>query len=499
MRYRDNNRRSNHLFCMNDKGYIQKFLIALLGTLNVLFLAYYVALSCNYSMHFDDVHFMWKLRDFSIREFVYDMYMTRGGNWVGYGITGILFKSANWIGDYHWIPIVLYIAGVLMTLGAVRGLFKGVSKWGICMSVIAIYNIYMLTAPDFAVTTWLCACNYYLFATCMCLLIRYLNYPKLEWWRWLILVYLVLNLGGCNVVVTPMALLLMLAMALIIWQRNSWQIVPTWADVRIRRIVYVTIAILVVFGIMMVAPGNYARLETGDDMNHPTSLMEFGIAYVKCVATYIYMMAFYIPYYLLVLALGCYVGINSLNNWVKDKKKALLEAVGAYAAYLAVSVLPLAYLSGGFGIQRNYTHATFFLVMLFFAIGYIMGEGKTQWKKQVGVACGVLAVGMCAIVVLNVRQDIPVIRNYRIAHEQRFEYLKQLQEQGNTETVYVDPYPSVCTPDVKYNVMKMLRKNTSMQAINYPADTDVEPNEYEGHIRKLLKLDFDFVLAEPKE
>ena len=60
MRYRDNNRRSNHLFCMNDKGYIQKFLIALLGTLNVLFLAYYVALSCNYSMHFDDVHFMWK-------------------------------------------------------------------------------------------------------------------------------------------------------------------------------------------------------------------------------------------------------------------------------------------------------------------------------------------------------------------------------------------------------------------------------------------------------
>lgn len=484
---------------MIDKGNIQKILIALLGVLNLLFLVYYVSLACNYSMHYDDVHFMWRLRDYSVGEYVYDMYMTRGGNWVGYGMNGILFKLANWVGDYHWIPIIAYFLGILMTLESVRGLFKGVSKCVISLSAIAIYNIYMLTAPDFAVITWLCACRYYLYAPWTYLLLRYLSYPKLTWWQWLILVYLVLNIGGNNVIITPMALLLMLVMALIIWHRNGWQIAPTWADVRIRRIVYCTIAILAVFGIMLLGPGNYARLETGDDMNHPTSLMGFGIAYVKCVATYIYMMAFYIPYYLLVLALGCYVGINSLNNWVKDKKMALLAVVGAYTFYLAISVIPLAYLSGGFGIQRNYTSVTFFLVLMFFAIGYTLGEGKTQWKMPVGVASTVLAIGMCAIVVLNTRQDIPVIRNYRIAHEQRFEYLKQLQEQGNTETVYVDPYPSVSTPDVKYNVMKLFGKSTSMQAINYIADTDVEPNEYEWHIRKLYHLDFDFVLKELKE
>ena len=167
--------------------------------------------------------------------------------------------------------------------------------------------------------------------------------------------------------------------------------------------------------------------------------------------------------------------------------------------YLGINILPLAYLSGGFGIQRNYTPVTFFLVMLFFAIGYIIGEGNKQWEKQVGIACSALAVGMCAIVALNMHQDIPVIRNYRIAHEQRFEYLMQLQEQGNKETVYVDPYPSVSTPDVKYNVMKLIGKFSPMQAINYEADTDVEPNEYEWHVRKLYHLDFDFILAEPKE
>ena len=484
---------------MNNKEYIQKILIALLGALNVLFLVYYVALSCNYSMHYDDVHFMWKLRDYSVGEYVYDMYMTRGGNWVGYGMNGILFKLANWVGDYHWIPIIAYFLGILMTLGTVRGLFKGVSKWVISLSAIAIYNIYMLTAPDFAVITWLCACRYYLYAPWMCLFLRYLNYQKLAWWRWLILVYLVLSIGGTNVIITPMALLLMLAMALIIWHRNGWQIAPTWADVRIRRIVYCTIAILAVFVIMLLGPGNYARLESGDDMNHPNSLMGFGIAYAKCIAVYLYLMAFYIPYYLLVLALGCYVGVNSLNNWVRNRKKALLVAVGAYILYLGINVLPLAYLSGGFGIQRNYTPITFFLVMLIFAIGYIIGEGKTQWKKQIGIACSVLSVGMCVVAALNMHQDIPVIRNYRIAHEQRLEYLKQLQEQGNTETVYVDPYPSVSTPDVKYNVMKLIGKSSPMQAINYEADTDVEPNEYEWHVRKLYHLDFDFILAEPKE
>lgn len=484
---------------MKANEYIQKMLIALLVVLNVLFLVYYVALSCNYSLHYDDVHFMWKLRDYSIGEYVYDMYMTRGGNWVGYGMNGILFKLSNWIGDYHWIPIMVYIEGILLMFGAVRGLFNGVSKWLVAMVVITAYHIYMLTAPDFAVITWLCACGYYLYAPFMCLLLRYLNYPKLEWWRLVILIYLILNLGGSNVTITPMALLIMFTMVLIIWYHNGWQIAKTWSDVRIRRIVYVTIAMLVVFGIMLLGPGNYARLEFGDDMHHPTSIMGYSIAYVKCIATYLYMMAFYIPYYLLVLALGAYVGSNSLNNWVKSMKKSLLAAVGVFILYLAISVIPLAYLSGGFGIQRNYTPVTFFLVFLFFAIGYIVGEGKIRWKKQIGIVSSALAIGMCAIVALNMRQDIPVILNYRIAHERRFDYLMHLQEQGNTETVYVEPYPSVSTPDVKYNVMQLIGKSSPKQAINYESDTDVEPNEYEGHIRKLLKLDFDFVLAEPKK
>ena len=100
---------------------------------------------------------------------------------------------------------------------------------------------------------------------------------------------------------------------------------------------------------------------------------------------------------------------------------------------------------------------------------------------------------------LNIRQDLPVARAYNKAHQEREAYLLSLQEMGNKETVVVEPYPSTQTPDAKYNVLRLIGKKTSQPAIYYEADTDVEPNEYEGHIKRLYRLDFDFVLAESKE
>jgi hypothetical protein len=101
--------------------------------------------------------------------------------------------------------------------------------------------------------------------------------------------------------------------------------------------------------------------------------------------------------------------------------------------------------------------------------------------------------------VLNIRQDLPVAHAYKQAHDERETYLLELQAAGQKNIITVVPYPSVSTPDAKYNVLKWLGKSTSMPALNYESDADVIPNEYEGHIRQLLKLDFDFVLAEPKK
>lgn len=142
-------------------------------------------------------------------------------------------------------------------------------------------------------------------------------------------------------------------------------------------------------------------------------------------------------------------------------------------------------------------------MMMLFAIGYIWTNGRKKDVNSPDVwicrCINVCTLFLIIIMCLNIRLDLPVARAYNKAHQEREAYLLEQQENGNTETVIVAPYPSTQMPDIKYNVLKFIGKQTSGQAIYYESDTDVEPNEYEGHVRKLLNLDFDFVLAEPQE
>lgn len=474
---------------------ISKILMGLLIVLNVLFLVYWVGLSWNYCLHYDDVHFMWKMREYSIFEYVREMYMTRGGNFVAYGLNGIIFTISNWVGDYHFWPIVFYVLGIMMTYYAVRGLLKGVENWKLLIGVTALYNVYILTVPDYAVFTWLCAMAYFLYAPAMCLTIRFLNEEQLSVGKWIVLVSMVLFLSGSNIAITPMVWLLMLVNGLWIWKQSGWNIRATWSNPVIKRIVYVTLGMLLVYAVMFVAPGNFDRLNSDEgDMVHPDGVLQLGVASTKCIVMFFYMMAFYLPYHLLAVGLGYVAGVKNDSVIVK-KRKTMAILVGAFAIYLAIAVLPLAYLSSGFGIQRNYTHITFFYMLIWFALGYVWGNDNRK-RRYGDVLSMICCVFMVVVMAINLNVDLPIAIAYNKAHQNRFEYLIQLQMEGNQETIVVEKYPDVSTVDAKYNILNMLGKKTNKQAINYKSDTDVEPNEYEFHVRQLLHLDFDFVIAE---
>ena len=141
-------------------------------------------------------------------------------------------------------------------------------------------------------------------------------------------------------------------------------------------------------------------------------------------------------------------------------------------------------------------------MLVFYLIGYILACDNNHVKLTNVWMCrciNVCAIFLIAIMCLNIKQDLPMARAYFKAHQEREAYLLELQEKGNTETVVVTPYPSTHTPDAKYNVLRLFGKKTNMQAIYYEADTDIEPNEYEYHVRKWLRLDFNFVLAPKNE
>lgn len=487
---------------LTKNNWAEKGVIGLLVVLNALFLYYWVVLAANYCPHFDDVHFLWQMRDHSIAQYVHEMYITHGGNFVGYGLNGIIFTIANWVGDYHFWPIVFYGIGIVLTWCVFRDMpwikNSGYKGW---LSIIALYNVYVLTSIDYAVFTWLCAMQYYLFAPLLCLLMKYLAKETLAWWQWIVLIFMAIFIAGNAVSISTVVFVVLFAYGMWIWYKQGWNVKNTWAKPQVKRLISITALMLVCFAIVFVAPGNWNRMEWAEDVQQPQNLMQFIKAIAVCAGMFIYMMMFYLPYHLIAVALGAWAGSKYPMNLPMGRGKTRGLVILLFIVYLLISVVPLAYLSNGFAIQRNYIQIGFFYMMMLFAIGYIWASGKwkvesRKWKVERGMCmvCSVCAVFLITIMCLNIKQDLPVARAYNKAHQEREAYLLELQEKRQKETVTVTPFPDTHTPDAKYTILKWIGKNSGRQAIYYEADTDVKPNEYEFFMRKWLRLDFDYVL-----
>jgi len=87
----------------------------LLLLLNLLFFTYYVLLAFYSRPHYDDLHFLWKLKQMSIGEYVSDMYFSRSGRFVGYFLNGLVFKTILYFGESMnlFVNLAWVMAGIL--------------------------------------------------------------------------------------------------------------------------------------------------------------------------------------------------------------------------------------------------------------------------------------------------------------------------------------------------------------------------------------------------
>lgn len=476
----------------------QKVITSLLIILNALFLAYWFILAFNSRLHFDDLHFLWRIKEHSILDYIHEMYMTRSGRFIGYLQNAIHSKLIIWTGKQWFIPMSYYAIGISMCWVCVAERFKIISRGLLFLSILFIYNIYVLTNIDFAVFTWVCATSYYIMGPALCLLIHYLNKKELSKFQWLVLTLITLFIGGGNEAFTPMVLLVMFVNGLILWKKYDWDVRQTWSDNRIKKIVFTAIVLLVLFAIVIVAPGNYARLEEAHseaEYARSSGIIPFFVAMCKAVVTYSYFMAFYIPYYLVIGVLGFYCGTKSNSSIFTNRGKIAVVMIAAYFVYTAASIIPTAFIYNGFGIQRTYTHNVFFLVALFAAVGYILGCGKEKQKSSYFLATGLAA--LCIVMVFNLCTDTKTAINYANAVDERAALLENHKQHNITNTVFVKPFPHPYTTDIKWNVLTLLGKESSKPVLFYESDTGIEPNEYESHYKRYHQLPFDFVI-DPK-
>lgn len=478
---------------MKNKTIIDKCILVGLVLLNCLFLFYWGMLAYYSQLHFDDLHFLWKIREMSVFEYVREMYFTRSGRIVGYMINGLVSIITDTLGFHQLWAIFYYALGLGICWLVVKDVKLNVSQTGLFMGMCFVYNLYILTNIDFPVFYWLCAMTYYLYFPMVCLLLKYLNKKELDWKQWSVLVVLVLLIGGGNEAFTPIVLLLMFVNGMYLWHSKDWVVKDTWAMPSVRRIVWAAVALLVLFAIVVVAPGNYERMTDASQFVHPMGVLGWLKALTNAVGTFFYFMAFYLPYYMIAFALAFYVGHKFDGKLPMAKWKLVMLLMVGFVIYLIVSSLPNVYLYDGFGIQRNYTHVVLALLLTFVAIGYVLGVGKQSkllgWSSLFGV------LFLIMIMIINIGEDTPIAKSYGVAVDERMAFLCSLRDKGQKEIVTVDPLPVPFTEDVKHFVMNKLGKSTPMSVLYYIADADTIPNEYEYHLKRVLGLEFDFVIA----
>lgn len=472
---------------------LNKALLVCLIVLDVIFLVYWGILAYYSQLHYDDLHFLWKMREMSVFEYVKDMYFSRSGRFVGYAINGVVFAITGALGFHQLWAIFNYALGLAFCWLLVKDVKLSISRTALFLGMCFIYNLFILTNIDFPVFYWLCAMSYYWALPMVCLLLKYLNLDKLEWQQWLLLVVMAVVIGGGSEAFTPIVLLLMFVSGMYWWHSKRWNVKETWTLPQVRRIVWIAVLILVLFTIVVVAPGNYVRMNESADFVHPEGLLGWIVASMKAVGMFFYFMAFYVPYYLVAFALAYYVGAKYGNELPLSKAKVIIGLLLCFVLYLSISSIPSVYLFNGFGAQRNYTHVVLALLLTFVSVGYVMGIGKkpekTGWCAVGGLL--LLAVIMC----INIAKDTSSARDYGKAVDERIERLCELRDNGQKETVVVQKLPIPYTEDTKHFILGILGKETPQSVLYYISDADTVPNEYEYHLKRVLNLDFDFVLA----
>lgn len=474
---------------------ITKSIEILLLVLNALFIIYYLMLAIYSQPHYDDLHFMWKMNEMSIYDYVKEMYLSRSGRFVAYGLNGVIFSVVNIVGYHQFWPIVFYIIGVLICCKTAKECIKSIDSTVLFNVILLIYNIYILINIDFAVFNWLCAMSYYLLAPSCCLLFCYLNKSILKWYDYVVLSLLVVFLGGGQEAFTPVVLLIMFFNGLYYWHKNDWDIKVTWDLPQIRRIVYVAIAMIILLLIVVVAPGNYVRMADTSQFIHPVGIIGWIKSIVHANGMYLYFMIFYIPYMFILFTitylLGNRYGTRCLNRIQKIKIVFLL--LFSLFIYTLVSSLPNVYLYGGFGIQRSYTHCVFVLLLCVAVCGYVLGDAE----RKSNIPSFVPIIGLLtfiSIMSINIYNDIPVAQQYSEAVNERIEQLQDLQTNGNKEVVVVKELPQPEVNDIKSCLFAFIGKKISKPSLYYTSDTDTVPNEYMYHFKRVYGIDFDFII-----
>ncbi len=476
-------------------------LMILLIVLNVMFFTYYLLLSFYNRLHFDDYSFLWVIRDKGSIQYFIDVYFGLSGRFIAYAYIWLYTKVILWTGSYTFLPILNWLLGVFLLNLVSVNLFRHVSKLLVINISILFFNIFCLTNIDFPIMYWLCAMSYLLVPIVFLCLINELFFSRGKHNTLLIAIYSIIVGGGLEVF-TPTAIVILFLCLVFYFNTTKGSVSTFLSEIKTRNLIISLTIISFSFIIVLLAPGNYLRMDMGAEFVHPSSISQYLIFMLKAVGVYFYFISFYVPYYAVFILLFAIIGINSKKYFCLNSYfKYLIISVVLYALIIFFSVFQNVYLMSGFGLQRTYTHPVFFTILFFSVNGFLIGYFylKEKYVTLLSRISTVFILGLIVVMLCNLVNDIPVAEKYSRSVDERNELLLKLNKEGNTKLVKLKPLYKPEILDAKYMFLNEIgKKNNQKPLLYYSSEISSDSIGVSLHQKKYFKLNYNIIVDNNK-
>lgn len=475
-----------------DKKYF--IFLTLLAILNMMFVIYFSTLSYYNRLHFDDYSFLWGIRDKGSIKYLIDVYYGLSGRFMAYLYILLYTKVILWTGSYFILPIINLAIGAFLLCSVFVTILKQLSKFLVINITLLLYNIFCLTNIDFPILFWLCAMSYILIPIVFIFLLQLIIKGRLFLDR----VYIVITslvIGGGLEVFTPTALFILFVLFIFYLRLHSFETREIFQSYIVKNIVLSASIVFLSFLFVLSAPGNYLRMDMGQEFVHPSNVSEYFTHSVKAMTTYFYFIIFYVPYYCVLSVLFVFLGIKSQKNKCYISYTRIFSyTLVLYLIIVLFSVVQNVYLMNNFGLQRTYTHTVFFTALFFAVNGFYLGLYFFKEKHENKVLLTIIPLLLMMIFIMsnNLKDDLPVAKKYAQSVDSRIKNLEEFRNNGNVKLVTLPQLHKPEVADAKYNILNFIdAKGNKKALLYYTSEISSDSTGVSIHQKKYMKLKYN--------
>ena len=476
------------------------------NTFNVLFL--FGALSsivflflpeCYNGLSLDDFIFWNDLQKMSVWEWTANTYMTWQGRYLGYLVNGLQYRIFGFFESTIPFTLILYFVEILLVTKIYKT-FLNWSNWKILVLSILTFGLFIASLPDISSYYWMCTKQYPLkVIMAIWLLVKIYSYSNNKWYDWVGIVICSCFVGCSTEVFAPMILVLLGVRILKLWKENAYSIPTLISKEKVLCVVFIVATIN--FFAMVFSPSTFIRMEV-----HAEAASLSAIEFVKEICNssiqiakmIFFKLHYYIAYFCLILVILRSTTTIKKEMALRQLIKRIIINIFITIGLFLLSMVLCEWACGQAFISRAFSQLPAAIYLLLFLLARDLC--RTQLPKTIISSKCLMCFAICALLfvvannIYSVCRAYPELEAYQANENARMKMLHELQEKGNTETIFLEPLDGAEYHSIMDDVWGYIMPSYSKILIFKPNEVANDVNQcYNVAFREYYKLDFDVI------